>query len=478
MKIKFGWLLKRYNLIMIITNFKNLARNPLRKKALEIVEAGYEAVDIQKTVSQRIKLKNNKLSIYCGVMMHHNTQKSLDINLNNYQNVFLVGIGKGSALACASLAKILRERLTEGIALDIQKPKLEITSLREVSRRERNPKLKILLGTHPLPSRQNIKATQEIIKLAKSAGKDDLIISFICGGGSSLLCGSETELSASRIIFKELTKRGADIIELNNIRKHLSEVKGGNLAKLAYPASIVSLIVSDVLGNDLPMVASGPTIFDETTKKDAVRILKKYRIQDTRYKIQLFETPKDKKYFKKVKIVLFLSNNEPIIAMAEKAKKLGFKTRIYSLKLNGEARNVLPPLIKASKRNSAILAAGETTVNLQKKVVSSKYQATVKGGRNQEAVLGTIVNFLNTNYLILNTIIISFASDGRDNTEAAGAIADYLTIEKVKKMNLNPEKFLENHDSFNFFKKTGDLIFTEPKTFNVSDLMLVLKENS
>lgn len=432
---------------MIITNLKNLATNPLRKTALAIAEAGLDAIDIQKAIDQRIKLKNNKLSIL-GAMLEHS------IDLNDYKKIFLIGIGKGSALTCVALAKILDEKLTIGIALDVQKPKLKI----------RNFKLEILTGSHPLPSPQNVIATQKIIELAKNAGENDLIISFICGGGSALFCGSKSELNASQTIFKELTKKGADILELNTIRKHLSEVKGGNLAKIAYPAKMISLIVSDVLGNDLSMVASGPTVFDKTTKRGAEKIIEKYQVLNSEY--QVLETPKDKKYFKKVKNILFLSNREPVLAMREKAKKLGFKTKIYSLKLKGEAKNALLQLIKTAKIGEAVLAAGETTVSFENPKFQTPNPKLGKGGRNQEAVLGALVQ-------AQDTILLSFSSDGHDNTEAAGAIGDFSTIEKAKK--LNPKKFLENHDSFNFFKKTNDLIFIEPKTFNVSDLMLILK---
>ncbi len=451
---------------MIITNFKNLAKTPLRKKALQIVEAGYEAIDIEKAVKNKIKLNGNKLFI-SNAMMHHS------INLNNYKNVFVIGIGKGSALASAALAKILGSKLNKGIAVDTEKPKLEI----------RNSKLEILTGTHPLPSAQNIKITKKIIELAKNAGKDDLIISFICGGGSALLCASEKELKASRDIFGKLTNAGANIVELNTIRKHLSEVKGGGLAKTAYPASIISLITADVpldFKGDLPrretesllwglsMVASGPTIYDKTTKKDAEKVLAKYKIQNTKYILN--ETPKNKKYFEKVKNILFISNREPTMAMAEKAKKLEFKQKIYSYNLKGEAKNALTPLIRLLSYRKvdeprAVLAGGETTIILGKN--------PGKGGRNMEAVLGSLT--LNSQLITHNLVIVSFASDGRDNTESAGAIGDILTINKAGKLKLDREKYLKGHNTLDFFKKTGDLIFTDKKTFNVSDLMLILK---
>ena len=433
---------------MVITNFKNLAKNSLRKKALLIAEAGYETIDITKTVSQKIKFQNNKLSI-CSAMTCHS------VGLDNYKNVFLIGIGKGSALACASLAKILDKKLTKGITLDIQRPKLEI----------RNLKLEILTGTHPLPSKQNVGATQKIVKLAKNLKKDDLLINFICGGGSALACGSQKELKDLILVTKLLTKSGANILELNTVRKHLSEIKGGGLAKIAYPATVVSLIVSDVIGNDLSMVASGPTVFDKTTKKDAEKVLKKYNLNPKRFNLK--ETPNERKYFKKVKNVLFVCNQDAVLAMNKRAKKLGFKPKIYSLVVKGEARHALLPMLNKIKVGEALLAAGETTVTLDNRPVG-------KGGRNMEAVLGAISNFQFP--ISKNLVLLAFATDGRDNTEAAGAIADFSTLEKAKKLKLEPEEFLDQNNSFDFFKKTGDLIFAKSKSFNVSDLMIILRQ--
>jgi len=444
----------------MIINSEKLATSLLRKKALLIANAGYEAISIKKLVLQKIKFKNGRLTINlataCGSKkkqkdgrkekgVHH-----LELELDNFKRVFILGIGKGSALASLSLAKILGGKLTKGIALDVEKSKIK----------NQKSKFKILIGSHPLPSQKNVKATQEIIKLAKNAGENDLIIAFICGGGSALLCGSSAELKASKEVFKKLTKAGADISELNTIRKHLSIIKGGGLAKSAYPATLISLIVSDVPANNLSMVASGPTVFDKTTKKEAERVLRKFQIPTPKF--QILETPKEKKYFKNVKNILFVSNRDALSAMAGKAKKLKLKPKIYSDKLKGEAKTILLSLIKAIKSGEISLAAGESTVALK----SSK---SGKGGRNQEAVLGGIVYAPNPNY-----VFISFASDGRDNTEAAGAIGDYLTMEKSKKLKLNPKEFLKNHDSFNFFKKTGDLIFADKNSFNVSDLILVL----
>ncbi len=445
---------------MNIINFKNLAKNSLRKKALLIAEAGYETIDIERVINRRIVIKNSILKV--ATISGSNKYYPLEINLNNFERIFLVGIGKGSALASATLAKILGKRLTGGIALDVQKFKIQ------------NSKFKILAGTHPLPSQKNIIATQKIIKLVKNLKKDDLLITFICGGGSALLCGSEKEMKNSILATKLLTQAGADILELNTVRKHLSDIKGGGLAKLAYPATVISLIVSDVLGNDLSMVASGPMVYDKTTKKDAERILKKHRLNSQKF--HFIETPKDKKYFVKIKNILFLSNREPILAMAKKAKELGFKPKIYSYNLRGEARDKLVSLIRPAKNGGVILAGGETTVVLEKSKLQIKIQKLGKGGRNMEAVLGAIISTKSLKLKTKSLVIMFFASDGRDNTEAAGAIGDILTLQKAEKLKLKPQKYLNSHDSFNFFKKTEDLIFTEQKTFNVADLMIVLKK--
>ncbi len=456
---------------MIITNFKNLAKSPLRKKALQIIEAGYSAINIQKVIGGKIELNGSKLTIKSASLKG---SRKLEIGLGNYKKVFIIGIGKGSALASMALADILGKKLNKCIALDINKPSLNSKFLILNS--------EFLTGTHPLPSLQNVRATKKIIELAGKAGKDDLIISFICGGGSALLCGSKKELKASREIFSKLTSAGANIIELNTIRKHLSEVKGGGLAKIAYPATMISLIVSDVIGGDLSMVASGPTMPDKTTKKDAEKILKKYGLLSPVTRNLLIETPKakprserssttgDKKYFKSVKNILFVSNREPIMAMVKKAKKLGFLPKIYSYKLNGEAKNSLIPLVGllSYRKVNIAVAGGETTIVLGKN--------PGKGGRNMEAVLGVLEMLIqNSEFRIQNYVLLSVASDGKDNTEAAGAIGDILTISKAQKLKLNFEKYLKNHNVFDFFKKTGDLIFTEKKTFNVSDLMLILK---
>ena len=447
----------------MITNAKEIAITPAREKALEIVNAGYSAIEIEAVIADRISLKNDLLTIRFFDSKKRRTSK-ITANLKRFEKMGVMGLGKGSALACAYASKILGKRLGLGIALDTSEPKFPVKGV------------DFFIGTHPLPSEANVKATQKIIAEVKRLREKDLLIVFTCGGGSALATATMAEMEHVILATKELTKAGADIIELNTVRKHLSIFKGGGLAKVAYPAKVISLIVSDILGNDLSMVASGPLVMDKTTKAGAEKILKKYLgkppLEEELFR-SLNETPKDEKFFKNIENILFIRSEDALLAMAEKAKKLGFKAKIESFALKGEAKAILVPLIKKVKGGEAIVAGGESTVTLKNQKSKIKNQNIGKGGRNMEAVLGAILNF--RFQISNNLVVVSFASDGRDNTEAAGVIGDVLTLGRAKKLKLDPKTFLRVHDTFHFFKKTGNLIFADKNCFNVSDLMLVLK---
>jgi len=449
---------------MHITNFKKLIKTDLREKALLIAEAGYDAIDIKKSVKRRISVKNGILEVKM-----HTEAGTVIVDLKDYKRVFVVGVGKGSALASMTLAKTLGKYLTKGIALDVSQPKLNPPA--------GGQKLKIFKGDHPLPSKQNIKATQEIIEIAGKLNEHDLLISFICGGGSALACSKECELTDSVLVIKELTKKGANISELNTVRKHLSDFKGGGLAKIAYPATVVSLIVSDVCGNDLSTVSSGPTVFDKTSKKDAENILKKYSLKPL--SVSLVETPKDQKYFKKVQNILFVCNQDAALVMIEKSREFGFNSRIQSLALEGEAKCIFSPMINKIKNKEAIIAAGETTITFVKNgigIMENGKAKIGKGGRNQEAVLGVVNNLRRSAPNSASFCVISFASDAYDHTESAGAIGDILTVQEANKLNLDIDEYLKTHSTFEFFEKTGDALYAQKTCFNVADLMLVIKD--
>lgn len=417
---------------MIIKNFKQLATNQLRKEALLIMEMGLRAVNTQKAIFGKVRLQNNNIFI-----------ENEKYNLAKFKRIFFVGIGKSALEGAKAIEKILKNKITAGIALDVKRGKLK--------------KIKSLIGTHPFPSKQNILATKKIVDLLKKAGKNDLVIAVISGGGSALLCSlPKATCEEEALITQILYEKGAPIEEINTLRKHISDIKGGQLAKLAYPASIISLIFSDAPGCSLDVVASGPTIKDPTTIKDALKIIKKYKLP----KIELFETPKNNKYFKNVKNILMLCNVDALNAMHKIAMNLGYKAKICGNCSVGEARDVGKNLVKEIKLNEVLLGGGETTVSVK---------GPGKGGRNQELVLGSL------KYIKNNVVIASANSDGIDNTEAAGAIADSETLEKAEKLNLDFRKYLQINDSYHFFKKLDDLIITGPTGTNVADLMVVLR---
>lgn len=417
---------------MIIKNFKQLATNQLRKDSLLIMETGLRAINTQKVILNKIKFQNNNLII-----------ENEKYNLDKFKRIFFIGIGKAALESAKAIEKILKNKITEGIVLDIKKARLK--------------KIQSIKGDHPFPSKKNILATKKIIKILRKAKKDDLVIAVISGGGSALMCSlPKATCEEESLLVQNLYEKKATIEEINTIRKHISDIKGGNFAKIAYPAHIISLIFSDAPGCSLDIVASGPTVKDPTTTKDALKIIKKYNLP----KLELFETPKNNKYFKKVKNILILCNLDALNAMYKIALNLGYKAKILGNYLSGEAKSIGRKLSREIKQNEAILAGGESVVNIK---------GSGKGGRNQELVLGALKS------LKENSVILSVNSDGIDNTDAAGAIADSETLEKAKKFDLNSKKYLDNNDSYNFFKKTNDLIFTGPTGTNVADLIVVLR---
>jgi glycerate-2-kinase len=250
---------------------------------------------------------------------------------------------------------------------------------------------------------------------------------------------------------------------MNIIRKHLSKVKGGGLVKLLFPAKIVSLIFSDVPGNDLSTIASGTTVIDKTTIDDAWQIYNKYDLHKLEFgENDFIETPKDENIFSTVENILILSNLTALNAMKKKANEMSIKAEIFSDKFESDAELAGKALIEKTKDHSILLAGGETTV----KVINEKGV----GGRNQTVVLGALFE------LDGKTVIASFDSDGWDNSPAAGAIGDIKTLEKAKIEGLSPEEYLRDNNSLVFFKNLRDAIVTDRLPSNVSDLIIVYKK--
>ncbi|MFC1705029.1 glycerate kinase [Nanoarchaeota archaeon] len=398
---------------MIIKNYNQLANSNSRRKALQIIDAGLESINTDKIMDSKVRLKGDSLVI-------SNYKDSIKkINLEKYKRIVVIGFGKSSSLMAKHVEKVLGNRIDDGIVISTKKLNLK--------------RIKVIKGTHPYVSQTNVNAAKKIVELVKKLNKDDLIISLVSGGGSALLCYPNMPFKKYT---KEISKHfasGIDIVALNKIRKKLSRVKGGKLAKLT-KAKIVSLIFSDVVGDDLYTIASGPTV-----GKD----------------------------LKNVDNILLLNNTVALDAMKEKAQSLGLKPVIVTNKLKGEARFSFKKIIKKNKiknkKNIALFFAGETTVTVK---------GTGKGGRNQELCLGALEDISK----LKNIVLVSVGSDGMDGpTDAAGSIVDEKSLQKSINKRLDYKEYLKNNASYPFFKKTKELIFTGLTGSNVADIGLILK---
>lgn len=423
----------------IIKNFNVLATTPLRRDALAIIEAGYEAVLTERVIANEVELRGEDICI-----------KDKSICLSDYDRVFFVAIGKCAVDASTEFERILGDRITDGIVIDVKSGVFK--------------RLRSFVGTHPFPSEENVVATKEIVNMLRDVTPRDLVLTVISGGGSSLMSlPHKMTCEKVREITEALWKRGANITEVNTVRKHISDILGGQLAKLAYPASVVSFIFSDVPGNDVGVVASGPTVRDETTIEDAERILAKHDVltECAMPDCQLVETPKEEKYFSHVMNVLLVTNASALAAMKNKAEELGYQAEIRDMKLEGIASELGRLLVNDVISNkSCILYGGETTVNIS---------GGGEGGRNQEFVLGAVET------IPPDTVIVAVASDGWDNTDTAGAIGDAGDRERARAKGISAEQFLYANDSYRFWKIVGGAIMTGRTGINVADFYMVLK---
>jgi glycerate-2-kinase len=417
---------------MIIKKLDKLATNKIRKDALDIVEAGYESISIASLIGKDLSFEQNILSI---------EDKKYDFK--KFKNIFVVAIGKGSGLIAQKLESLIGpESIRSGVAIDLKHRKLK--------------KIKVFAGTHPLPSEKNILATKKLIKTLGEAKAKDLVIAIVCGGGSSLAClpANNNTCTDLRTVSNHMLKNGATIQELNIVRKHISSIHGGNMAKYAYPASVLGLIISDVPGNDIDIVASGPISKDESSLGQAKEIANKFDLLN----IKLSETPKDDKYFKKVSKVTLASGSTALEAMSKKAKEIGYNPVIYSDNLSGLASEIGPKMAGSVKKGQALLACGETTVIVKK---------PGKGGRNQDLALSALP------FLKPQSAIVSAASDGKDNIDIAGAITD---TESLKLKNNNALEAVEDNQSFKTLKSINGVFNINKITANVSDFIVVLRE--
>ncbi|MEW5746869.1 MAG: glycerate kinase [Nitrospirota bacterium] len=347
--------------------------------------------------------------------------------------------------------------------------------------------IRVFEAGHPVPDENGVRGAEEIISLLQRADERTLVLCLISGGGSAL-CVAPYDgmgLAEKQAVTDLLLKAGATIDELNTVRKHLSRVKGGRLAELAAPARVVTLILSDVIGDKLDVIASGPTAPDPTIYQDALAVLDKYMLMERSPQVALEiiyrgvsgiwpETPKaGNPLFGRVENIVIGSNKKALDAVAEKAAALSLETALLSSELSGEAREAGRRLARAAREAQAslrrsgadcplcLISGGETTVTVT---------GSGRGGRNTELALAFAIEVAGVEGITL----LSAGTDGTDGpTDAAGAVVDGATVSRGLSAGLDAGTFLGNNNSYTFFKTTGELLITGPTGTNVMDLQLI-----
>jgi glycerate 2-kinase len=420
----------------------------LRKQALAIFKAALRAADPGDAVARHLERED----------------------LTRYRHIYVVGAGKAGVSMARAAERVLGRRIARGL-LNVKYG--HTAKLRRVELNECG---------HPVPDRNGVEGARRIAEIAASAGAEDLVLCLISGGASALLPlpADPVTLDEKQETTKLLLACGADIHEINAVRKHISRIKGGQLARLASPATVLSLLLSDVIGDDLDVIGSGPTAPDASTFARARDILGKYGIFDrvptaVRERIErgvrgeIPETPKPHDpVFARVRNLVVGSNRLAVSQAFAAARELGFRALVLSTFVEGETREVarmhaaIAKEIVASGRPlkppACVITGGETTVTLRGEGL---------GGRNQEFVLAAAIDIAG----LRNVVILSAGTDGSDGpTDAAGAIADGRTLAR----NPRAPEFLARNDSYHYFERLGDLIVTGPTHTNVMDVRLIL----
>jgi glycerate 2-kinase len=413
-----------------------------------------------------------------GLVQKHAGQISSLYRAGNCQNLYLVSFGKAAHPMARALTDAIGGILSRGIL---------ITKDGHVPATGLPKNIAVYEAAHPLPDMRGVLATEKIITLLREADGETLVVCLISGGGSALLVAPQEgiDLKEKQDITQLLLQAGADIGEMNTVRKHLSLVKGGRLAGLAYPARVVSLILSDVIGDHLDVIASGPTAPDESTFPDALAVLERYRLKERIPKKALDiltrgargeipETPKkDNPLFDKVENIIIGSNKEALQIAAREAREHGYSPVILTATLAGEAREAgrwLAGQAMEADRESGpavpqkicLIAGGETTVTVA---------GNGLGGRNTELALAFAREIRGRKGITL----LSAGTDGTDGpTDAAGAVVDGGTLIRAEASGLDVEASLAANDSYHFLEKTADLLITGPTGTNVMDLQIIL----
>ncbi len=447
---------------------ENDSLDELRKTARDIFLKGISAVDPSKRLEDLIQIEQGFL-----VVRTQGTSERV-FDLNRLQKLFLVGTGKAAASMAQAAENIFGDRVSKGIITTKYGHDLPLKYTETIE------------AGHPIPDQKGLQGAEKMCGLLKESGPQDLVIFLLSGGGSALLPlpAQGISLVEKQEVTQLLLDCSADIKEINAVRKHISRIKGGGLARFAYPSTVLAFILSDVVGDPLDVIGSGPTVHDTSTFEEAWEVLEKYDlVREIAPSIQnhllagkrkeVEETPKrTDKVFKKVFNILIGSNMLALKAAEQEAVSQGFHTLILSSSIVGETREaarfhaaIAREVVSSGnpiRKPACIISGGETTVTIRGHGL---------GGRNQEFALAGALEIGG----LENVVLLSGGTDGTDGpTDAAGAIADHTTVSRAWEMGLDPKAHLENNNAFPFFEKMGDLLITGPTHTNVMDVRIIL----
>ncbi|MFO7783359.1 MAG: glycerate kinase [Desulfatiglandales bacterium] len=441
----------------------------LRRDAKAIFLAAVRRVDPFDAVKRFVRLEGDSLLL-------GETETAADrLDLGGFRRIFVVGGGKATAPMARALEELLGDRITEGlinVKYGFAEP-LERTGIVEAD--------------HPVPDHSGVDGTRRIKELLERAGEEDLVFSLISGGGSALLPqpAGRIRLEEKQAVTRSLLECGASIDEINAVRKHISAAKGGQLARAVAPATTINLMLSDVVGDRMDVIASGPFVPDESTFEEARHILVRYGLFQTlpdtvRDHLQqgiegvIPDTPKaGDPAFDRVTNLIIGSNIQALLQAAEEAGSRGYQPMILSSMIEGETREVAKvhaavgrEMLKTGRPlapPACVISGGETTVTIRGKG---------RGGRNQEFGLAAALELAG---LPPRIVLLSGGTDGNDGpTDAAGALVDPGSVEKGRKAGLDAEAYLDDNDAYTYFSATGDLLMTGPTRTNVMDVRLVI----
>ena len=453
------------NKLSIINNGQTEKCRASRKTALTILETALSAVDPKNLIKTELKVTRETIQI-----------SDLMFQLQDFDRIFVLGGGKASGAMAEGLWEILGHKISGGV----------INVLKGTSSNFSTGRISLNEASHPIPDEGGVKGVTQMMETLNGITEKDLVIFLISGGGSALMPMPQKGITLEEMqnVTTSLLKSGAYIDEINIVRKHISQIKGGRMVLHAHPATLLCFVLSDVVGDSLTSIASGPTVPDPTTYDDAINVLMRYSIWQSapksvkrclingiEGKIPESLKPGDPK-LKKVQNLILGSNRVALREALEKARQLGFNSMILSTFIEGEARHIGTAIAGIAREITTsgfplespaiLLCGGETTVTVKGEGL---------GGRNQELALSAALRLRG----LEGVVIASIGTDGIDGpTDAAGAIVDGSTWNRSRDKGLKLELSLNDNDSYTFFNQLGDLILTGPSGTNVNDIMIIV----